>query len=201
MTRVKSVANVAELPNELHGSENLTWWGALGGEVIEGFVLILGIFVLFYLRHGSPTWPPLHTPLPSLAVPTLNLVLMLISIAPAWFAARAAKAEDRTSSLIWLLIHTLIGTAILVVRYYEFWALNVRWDSNAYGSITWALLFAHGYTALFDVFDTAGLVLICLFLQPEEKHWVDITENSFFWYFVVLTWIPIYLLVFIGPRW
>jgi heme/copper-type cytochrome/quinol oxidase subunit 3 len=200
MKKVRSVINVSALPGEVYGSDNLTWWGAMGGEVIEGFVLVLAIFAYFYLRANSPDWPPLHTPLPSLGIPTINLVLMLASIVPAALAYRAAKAEDRTACLIWLSIHFLIGAAICVVRYYECFALNVRWDSNAYGSINWALLFAHGYTMLLDVFDTAALVILCIFLEPEEKHYVDITENSFFWYFVVATWIPVYFLVFLGPR-
>jgi len=38
-------------------------------------------------------------------------------------------------------------------------------------------------------------------LEPEEKHYIDVTENSFFWYFVIGTWIPCYLLVYFGPRW
>jgi heme/copper-type cytochrome/quinol oxidase subunit 3 len=201
MTRVKAVASVESLPSEIHGSENLTWWGALGGEVIEGFVLLLGFFVLFYLRHAAPTWPPLHTRLPSLGLPTANLVLYALSIVPAYLAGKAARDENRWATLVFLLVHALIATALVVIRYWEFWALNVRWDTNAYGSITWALLFGHGYTMLFDVFDTWALVILVFFLQPEEKHWVDITENSFFWYFVVASWIPIYLLVFVGPRW
>jgi heme/copper-type cytochrome/quinol oxidase subunit 3 len=77
----------------------------------------------------------------------------------------------------------------------------VRWDTNAYGSITWALLFAHGYTLLLDVFDTGALVVLFIFLEPEEKHYVDVTENSFFWYFVVATWLPLFFLIFLGPRW
>lgn len=200
MKRVRSVANVDALPTEVFGAENLTWWGAVGGEVIEGFVLVLGGFAWFYLRADSSAWPPLHTPLPSLGIPTINLVLMLVSILPAWWAWRAAKAHDRATALIALTLHFVIGAAIVVLRYYECFALNVRWDTNAYGSISWALLFAHGYTTLTDVFDTGGLVLLCLFLEPSEKHYVDITENSFFWYFVVLTWIPLYLMIFIGPR-
>ena len=169
--------------------------------MIEGFVLVLAVFAYLYLRHGSATWPPLHTPLPSLGIPTLNLVLMAVSIAPAWWAARSARRQDRFQTAAGLMSHALIGTAIIILRYYECRALNVRWDTNAYGSITWAILFAHGYTALFDVFDTIGLAVLCLRLEPEEKHYVDVTENSFFWYFVVATWIPLYLLVFIGPRW
>jgi len=200
MKRVRSVINVSGLPSEVYGSEGLTWWGAMGGEIIEGFVLVLAIFAYFYLRADSPDWPPLHTPLPSLGIPTINLVLMLASIIPAALVYRAAKAQDRTACLIWLSIHFLIGAAICVIRYYECFALNVRWDTNAYGSINWALLFAHGYTMLLDVFDTGALVILCIFLEPEEKHYVDMTENSFFWYFVVATWIPVFFLVFLGPR-
>jgi cytochrome c oxidase subunit 1/cytochrome c oxidase subunit I+III len=201
MKRVRAVASVAGLPSEVYGPGNITWWGALGGEVIEGFVVLLAVFAYFYLRHASPTWPPLHTPLPSLGVPILNLVLMLASVVPAWLAARAAKTENRYGALVWLSIHGAMGVTICVIRYFEFFALNVRWDANAYGSINWAILFAHGYTMLFDVVDTLGLVLLCLVLQPEEKHYVDITENSFFWYFMVISWLPLFVLVFLSPRW
>jgi heme/copper-type cytochrome/quinol oxidase subunit 3 len=201
MRKPRAVATVEALPSEIYGPGNITWWGALGGEIIEGFVIVLGVFSLFYLRHTAATWPPLHTPLPSLAVPSLNLALMFASIVPAWLASRAAKAEDRSSTLTWLAVHGLFGIAIVVIRYFEFFSLNVRWDTNAYGSITWALLFAHGYTALFDVFDTLGLALLFLVLEPEQKHYVDVTENSFFWYFVAITWLPLFVMIFLAPRW
>ena len=194
------MATVDSLPTEVFGSGNITWWAALGGEIIEGFVLVLAVFAYFYLRHEAPDWPPLHTPLPSLRAPTINLILMAVSILPAWWAARAARNEDRFNTAIGLVLHTLIGTAILVVRYYECRALNVRWDTNAYGSIAWALLFSHGYMALFDVFDTAGLAILCLRLEPEQQHYADVGDNSFFWYFVLTTWIPLYVLVFLSPR-
>lgn len=201
MKRVRSVVSVESLPSEVYGAQNITWWGAIGGEIIEGFVVVLAVFAYYYLRHAATNWPPLHTPLPSLGIPTLNLGLMFVSIIPAWFAWRAAKDKDRRRTIIALVAHALIGIVIVVLRYYEMKALNVRWDTNAYGSINWAILFAHGYTALFDVFDTVGLALLCIVLEPEEKHYVDVTENSIFWYFVVATWVPLYFLVFFGPRW
>ena len=130
MKRVRAIASVERLPTEVYGPANMTWWGALGGEVIEGFVVLLVVFAYFYLRDISPTWPPLHTRLPSLGIPTLNLVLMLISLVPAWLAARAAKAEDRYTTLLWLVVHSLFGIAVVVIRYFEFFALNVRWVSQ-----------------------------------------------------------------------
>lgn len=198
--KAKAVASVDSLPTEVFGTGNLTWWAALGGEVIEGFVLALGVFTYLYLRHEAPDWPPLHTPLPSLRVPTLNLAIMAVSVVPAWWAARAARREDRFNTTVGLVLHTLIGVAILLVRYLELRALNVRWDTNAYGSIAWALLFSHAYMALFDIFDTAGLAILCLRLEPEHQHYADVEANSFFWYFVLATWIPLYALVFVVPR-
>lgn len=198
--KLRVVGSVSGLPSEVHGSQNITWWGALLGEFIEGFVLVLAVFAWFYLRHLSPNWPPLHTALPSLGVPTLNLLLMGLSVLPAWWAWRAARRSDRFQTALGLAGHCLIGTAILVLRYFEMRALHVRWDTNAYGSLGWSILFAHGYMALFDIFNTLGLLLICLRMQPEEKHYVDVTENSFFWYFVLATWLPLYLLIFVGPR-
>ena len=41
---------------------------------------------------------------------------------------------------LWLGIGLLFGAAFLVVRAFEFAGLNVRWDSNAYGSVVWLLL-------------------------------------------------------------
>jgi cytochrome c oxidase subunit III len=198
--KVKAVADVKELPSEVFGSGNLTWWGALGGEVIEGLVVVLGVFALFYLKHLSPDWPPRHSPLPSLGIPTLNLVLMVLSAIPAWWAAKAARKMDRKQTLIGLVVHAVFGVVILYLRYWECRSLNVRWDTNAYGSVTWALLFSHGYIALFDVFDTIGLSLLYWRLEPAEKHHVDVDDNSFFWYFVIATWIPLYVIVFIMPR-
>jgi len=195
-----AVGSVASLPTEVEGTGNITWWGALGGEAIEGTVLALALFAWLYLRHAAPDWPPLHTPRPSLGAPTLNLALMIASILPAWWASRSAHRRDRRSTAAGLAAHGLIGLVILVVRFYEMKALNVRWDTNAYGSVGWALLFSHGYMALFDVFDTLGLLLLFIRLQPEEKHFIDVTENSFFWYFVIATWLPVFWLVFLSVQ-
>jgi hypothetical protein len=36
--------------------------------------------------------------------------------------------------------------------------------------------------------------------QPEGKRFVDVAENSGYWNFVVLSWVPIYLVVYWAPR-
>jgi cytochrome c oxidase subunit III len=34
----------------------------------------------------------------------------------------------------------------------------------------------------------------------EEKHYVDITVNAVYWYFVALSWVGLYVVIFLLPR-
>ena len=52
-----------------------------------------------------------------------------------------------------------------------------------------------------DVADTAVLLAIILVREPRGRRFVDVSENGFYWYFVVLSWIPIYVVVYLVPRW
>ena len=46
------------------------------------------------------------------------------------------------------------------------------------------------------------IVLTVLFFTPlvEGKRFQDADENAGYWYFVVLTWIPIYAVIYLAPR-
>lgn len=40
-----------------------------------------------------------------------------------------------------------------------------------------------------------------LYIGPlESKRFVDVGENVLYWYFVVLSWLPIYAVIYIAPR-
>jgi heme/copper-type cytochrome/quinol oxidase subunit 3 len=36
--------------------------------------------------------------------------------------------------------------------------------------------------------------------HAHDRRFVDVSENSFYWYFVVLTWLPIYAVIYLVPR-
>jgi Cytochrome c oxidase subunit III len=83
---------------------------------------------------------------------------------------------------------------------YEFKALNVMWHTDAYGSIVWLLLGMHTVHMLTDVADTLVLAAL-MFIGPiEEKRFVDVEENSVYWYFVAAAWLPIYGVIYWAPR-
>jgi cytochrome c oxidase subunit I+III len=101
---------------------------------------------------------------------------------------------------ICLLASIAFGLVFSAVRGFEFAALNVQWDTNAYGSIIWALLALHTTHIGTDLADTMVLTALMFTRHGHGRRFVDVSENSFYWYFVVLTWLPIYAVIYLVPR-
>jgi heme/copper-type cytochrome/quinol oxidase subunit 3 len=99
-----------------------------------------------------------------------------------------------------LILSSVVGSVALLLRFTEFFALNARWDAHAYGSVAWLTVGFHVLLHLFDVGDTIGLTVLSFVGPWEEKHFVNATDNSNYWYFMVLSWLPLYTLVFLAPR-
>jgi heme/copper-type cytochrome/quinol oxidase subunit 3 len=76
----------------------------------------------------------------------------------------------------------------------------VRWDTNAYGSVVWMLMGLHTAHLLTDVLDTVVLAVLMFTGPLEGKRFVDVSENSLYWYFVVVAWLPLYAVVYLAPR-
>jgi cytochrome c oxidase subunit I+III len=176
------------------------WWGTLGFMVIEGWTTALLIASYLYLRQNYDAWPPLRTPYPSLLIPTINLAVMLLSCVPAWLAARAAKRLDAAAARRWLVVMSVAVLPTIVLRWWELWALNTRWDTNAYGSAAWVIVGFHASLLALDIADTLGLTLFFYIRKMPVKSLSDTSDNSMYWYFTVGIWIPIYLIVYVGPR-
>jgi heme/copper-type cytochrome/quinol oxidase subunit 3 len=99
-----------------------------------------------------------------------------------------------------MVVCLLISFLFLGVRVLEFGALNTRWDSDAYGSAVWMLMGLHTTHLVTDAYDSAVLTVLTFTGPMEGKRYVDVSENAAYWYFVVLSWIPIYLVVYWGAR-
>jgi len=200
MRPLRPTVDVAELPTVTFGQRSLMWWGTLGYMTIEGWTTALLVVSYLYLRQNYDAWPPLRTPYPSLLIPTINLAIMIVSLAPTYLTAVAAKKLDEGGVRRWLLISTIIALPIIVLRWWELWALNTRWDTNAYGSAAWVVVGFHTSLLLLDVADTWGLTLFYFVKKMPLKAFSDTADNSFYWYFTVGIWIPIYLIIYVGPR-
>lgn len=196
----RRVLDVSALPGYAFGHSGLIWWGTVGFMIIEGSMLVMVLLMYFVLRMRVPEWPP-GLPNPDVTLGTLNTVVLLASLLPNQMCKTAAEGLDTRRVRLWMPIMILFGLAFLTIRAFEFDSLAVRWDTNAYGSIVWFIMGLHTAHLLTDFGDTVVLTALMYTGHVKEKRFVDVSENCLFWYFVVAIWIPVYLVVYFGPRW
>ncbi len=201
MSRVKVLADVSKLPNVTFGSRSTVWWGTVGWMLAEGMTLVVCAFSYLYLRKNFFDFPPRGTPLPSLTVPVVQLVVMAISVVPMWYAARSARALDISRTRAALAVAFVVKIAILVLRWYEFKALNTWWNSNAYGSAAWMILGFHATLLILDAAEDAGFAIILWRGRGSGEILSDVVDDALYWYFTVASWFPLFVLVFLYPRW
>ena len=192
--------DVSQLPPGAFGYRSLMWWGTMGMILIESTAFGLAIGAYFFLRTRSLTWPPSNVTTPALFWGTLNTVVLLVSAVPNELAKKAAERVDLRATRLWLIVCLVFGAAFNAVRVMEFTALNTMWTTDAYGSVVWLLLGLHTTHIVTDFLDTVVLTVLMFVGPVEELRFVDVSENSIYWYFVLLAWLPIYGVIYWAPR-
>jgi len=147
-----------------------------------------------------PAWPPDGVAPPDLRWGTINTLILLASLIPNELAKRAGERVDLRGVHRWMVACLVFGVGFNVVRGFEFMHLNVWWDHDVYGSIVWMLLGLHTTHIVTDFLDTLVLTVLMFTGPIEEKRFVDVEENSAYWYFVVIAWLPIYGVIYWAPR-
>lgn len=191
--------DVSPLPDYAFGHRSILWWATLAMVAIEGMAFAIVITSYLYLKGRVPHWPP-GVPEPRLLWGTVNVAIMLASMLPNELTKRAAERFDRGAVKLWISVCVALAGAFAVVRFLEFGALNVRWDTNAYGSVTWTLLGFHTVHVVTELIDTFVLAVLMFVGPVDEARFVDVSENAFYYYFVVLSWLPIYGILYLAPR-
>jgi heme/copper-type cytochrome/quinol oxidase subunit 3 len=193
------VEDLSHLPTYGFGAQSPMWWGTLGLFAVEGmgFVLVIGMYL--YLWFINPAWPLGVTP-PNHWPGTFILLILLASLWPNAATERAGRKEDLPNTRLLLIVMSLVALVVIGIRFYEFTTLHVLWDTNAYGSVVWFLLGLHALHVITDAGDTIVLTVLMFTRHGHGKRFSDVSDNAFYWYFVVLTWIPLYLLIYWFPR-
>lgn len=196
---VPSTLHVGTLPTYGYGAASLMWWGTMGLMLIEGTVFALGIMMYFYLHGIADVWPIDAVP-PALRWGSLNTLILLLSVWPNQRAKAAAEREDLPRARLWLL--ACLGSALLFlgIRALEFTTLNADWTLNAYGSVIWLLLGLHTTHLITDTIDTGVLSVLLFSRKFEARRFTDVSENALYWNFVVASWVPIYVVLYLVPR-
>jgi cytochrome c oxidase subunit 3 len=115
---------------------------------------------------------------------------------------KRAQQEKIGPVRLWLVVMTLIGVVLAVIRYFEFRSMHVAWSDSAYGSAVIVLLALHTVHLITDLYDTIVLTVLMFTRHGTTgRRFVDVAENAVYWNFVIYVWVPIYLLLYFGPRW
>ena len=197
--RYEIVRDLSALPSYAFGPRNLVWWGTLAFIAIEGAGFVLASVAYFDLSTKVDRWPPGHPP-PDLLYGTIQLVILVLSVVPNHWVKHAAE-QERLNRVRWgLVMMVLFGIVPLGIRVLEFVALNASWSDDAYGSIVWTLLGLHTLHLATDLVDTIVLAVLMFTGPLQKRRFVDVSENAFYWDFVVIAWAAMYAVIYVAPR-
>jgi cytochrome c oxidase subunit 3 len=194
------VGSAEKLPMYAHSHRSVTWWGMMGLIAVEGTAFALACAAYLYLANQVPDWPPAQIP-PFMSYGVAFTAITVLSVLPNIWLHRNAEAENLLAVRIGLIVMSALGLLLCAVRYFEFEALNVSWSDSAYGSIVVTLLGLHTVHLVTDLVDTIVLAALMFTQHGKGRRFVDVAENAIYWNFVVLAWIPIWLLIYFAPGW
>lgn len=194
------VIDVSRLSPYNFGSQAPLWWGFIGMILVESTVIAALIASYFYLKMGSIAWPPAGTEIPKLLLPTINTAILIASSFAMHIADKAIDA-GRQRRLLWgLLSGIALAAVFLGIKTYEYSSLDYRWDSHSYGSIVWAISMFHAAHVLSVVLKTIIVAYLAWHGYFNARRRLGVTVNGIYWHFVVIVWIPLYLVLYWSPR-
>jgi heme/copper-type cytochrome/quinol oxidase subunit 3 len=201
--------DVANLPATVFDAKAPIWWGNTLGLFIE--TTMFGILVAIYVTVAMNTdpFPPvrgdrlptIHDAVPDLFLPTIGLIVLIVSLGPAIWLDLSARRRNEGAIKIAILVTLVFNIVAFIIRYYEFDALYFKWNDNAYGSITWMILGMHMLHIIVLGVEDIYLVLWTYLKGVDEKHALDLTVTATYWYWIVGIWILLFPLIYFTPRW
>ena len=130
---------------------------------------------------------------PDMLPGTMMTLLLIVSLVPNYLVSRWAKQQESAEGQIGMVIMSILGIVPLIVRFFEFSALKVNWDTNAYGSVIWTMLGLHTTHIITDLADTVVLAALMFTHHGDNpRRYGDVQDNAMYWNFVVVAWLPIY---------
>ena len=138
------------------GGPSVAFWGM--AMLVASEATLFGTFIgsYYYLRFGTPHWPPSGTPEPRVVVPLILVGVLATTSLPMWLAARSVRRGGLWAArflLVWALV-VQVGYLVYEVHDYLHQLHRSVPQDNAYSSIYYTLLGAdHVHVAV-------GIVLV-----------------------------------------
>jgi cytochrome c oxidase subunit 3 len=191
--------DVSHLPTMAFGHRDPLWWGVVGMIAIESTIFVLLFATYFYIRGNHAQWPPSDIPSFSRTLAAINVAVLVVSSLPLHWANKSALKRSIPGMRWGLVLGSVLGLAFLAIRLVQLHHLGFRWDSHAYGSVFFTFIGMHTLHTIVGTLENLVLAAL-LFIGPvEEKHLVDVRANGLLWFFIVASWVPIYVILFLDP--
>ncbi len=152
------------------------------------------------LRSHAGLWPPPGQPRLPIEVTGVNTMILLISFATMWQAARSHQSRDRALSLQWLTATLALGATFLAIQGYEWLRLfefGLTTTSSIYCGLFYTLVGAHALHVV------GGLLALGVVLKKtthgtySAAGHASIRALRVYWSFVVILWPVLYVLVYL----
>lgn len=193
----RRVLDVSRLPPIAFGHRDPMWWAVMMLVAIEATMIALLLVAYVYVSDRTTPFPPAHLPDLVAWLAAGDAVLWALSGIPQHRASKAALRGDVRGMRRNLVVASILVVWACVLQVWVFATLPFAWDSHAYGSVVWGLYglnFVHGLTAFLE----DSLSVAILFRGPvEHKHRTDIEMSSPMVYFVILSNVVIFSVVFL----
>lgn len=191
----RRLIDVSALPAFAFGPRDPIWWGLWLLLAIEGTMFALLATSYFYLRGNATEWPPTGAANAPFWLTLLTVLALVASAVPLWWSFRAALEFRLRPIQLGFVLATILSVAAAALRGFELAKIGYHWNSHAYGSIVWAIYFMHTFHLLAGVAENAVMTVL-LFKGPVEKKLMpDIRVSVIYWWFVVLSWIPLWAVI------
>ena len=208
MSAIRQTLDVSPLPGTVLDHRSPIWWANTLLIVIETTLFAILVAAYFYLRQNFTQWPPVQTqttppifhPVPKLGYSWMNLAVISASYGAMLWADRSALARQSRGVAWGLLLTVILGLAAIAVRWGEFFSLRFHWDDNAYASIVWTILGMHAMHLIIGTCENALMLAWVMSHGLDDKHARDVHITSSYWYWIGIIWVPLWLLVFVFPR-
>jgi cytochrome c oxidase subunit I+III len=192
--------DVSGLLSDDVSSDDPLWWGQFTMALIEASMFFVLIGMYFYIRLSYDVWPPSGVQLPQLFWCTIGWFPLLLSTYGSYRASEAAKKNDVRGMILGLLLNVVPGLIFVAFRFIGWWQWNFNWKTGAYGSIVWSLMWLHTLDTVADLAFTVVLIVLLLLGYTGPKQRLGVHVDSVLWYFIAVIWIPLYVVIFWGPR-
>jgi heme/copper-type cytochrome/quinol oxidase subunit 3 len=176
--------SVAVVSNEVRTRPS-GWWGMW--LLIATEAALFGVFVAsyFYLRFRTQPWPPDGVAKPSPWLPLVATAVLVLSSAPVWVAARAARDGARGRALAALGMATVLAGIYLGVTAVALMQSEREFgpSKDAYASIYYLLNGAHAAHVAAGVLVNLFL-LLRLGLAQTRYRATGVEVMALYWHFV-----------------